>query len=73
MAIMFCIGFFTVPLIGYFVDKKGKRITLYFFGTVLIFLTNLLLFFIPPTIPVILGGLATSIYFATINMPYIVD
>ena len=70
MTILFFIGLFCVPLIGYFVDKKGKRITLFFYCTFMVLLTNILLFFIPPTIPVILGGFGMSIYFAIINMPY---
>ena len=73
MTIMFFIGLFSVPLIGYFVDKKGKRIMLYFYCTFMVLLTNILLFFIPPIIPVILGGCGMSVHFAIANMPYIVD
>ena len=73
MMIMFFIGLVMVPLIGYYVDKKGKRIILYFFCIFMVLLTNILLFFIPPTIPVILGGFGMSIHFAIANLPYIVD
>ena len=73
MMIMYFCGFFMVPVIGYYVDRKGKRIILYFFCVFMILLTNILLYFIPPLLPIIIGGCGMSVHLAIANMPYIVD
>ena len=59
--ISYLIPLFLIPLIGYFVDKKGKRITLYFICTFLTILANSLLMYTSPLIPVILAGFGMSI------------
>lgn len=53
-----------VPIIGYFVDKKGKRIILLNICVFLTIISTGLFIIIPPLIPAIIGGIAISIFFA---------
>ena len=55
---------FIVPFIGYFVDKKGKRLMLLNISAVLTIMELILMLYIPPLIPCFLGGIACSLLFA---------
>ena len=54
---------FIVPFIGYFVDKKGKRLMLLNISAVLTIMELILMLYIPPLIPCFLGGIAMQSFF----------
>ena len=66
MALPFLISSFLIPLIGLFVDKKGKRITALIFSAFIGILTYVLFICFDPIFPLITLGIAYSIFCAVI-------